>query len=129
MAMNLTSETDSEVIAHLLHQRLKASGNLLDAMHEAVKELDGAYAIAAIHVDDKNRLIVARNKSPLLIGIGIEENFAASDPLALSQLTNQFVFLEDGDVAEIDKETTKSIHQKILRSQERSLKLILRLML
>jgi glucosamine--fructose-6-phosphate aminotransferase (isomerizing) len=100
-----TSETDSEVIAHLLHQRLKASGNLLDAMHEAVKELDGAYAIAAIHVDDKNRLIVARNKSPLLIGIGIEENFAASDPLALSQLTNQFVFLEDGDVAEIDKET------------------------
>ena len=53
----------------------------------------------------KSRLIVARNKSPLLIGVGIEENFAASDPLALSQLTNQFVFLEDGDVAEIDKET------------------------
>ena len=100
-----TSETDSEVIAHLLHQHFKVSGNLLDAMHEAIKELDGAYAIAAIHIDDKNRLIVARNKSPLLIGVGIEENFAASDPLALSQLTNQFVFLEDGDVAEIDKET------------------------
>ena len=100
-----TSETDSEVIAHLLHQHLKVSGNLLDAMHETIKELNGAYAIAAIHIDDKNRLIVARNKSPLLIGVGIEENFAASDPLALSQLTNQFVFLEDGDVAEIDKET------------------------
>jgi len=99
-----SSETDSEVIAHLLHKHFKVSGNLLDAMHEAIKELDGAYAIAAIHINEKSRLIVARNKSPLLIGVGIEENFAASDPLALSQLTNQFVFLEDGDVAEIDKE-------------------------
>jgi glucosamine--fructose-6-phosphate aminotransferase (isomerizing) len=100
-----SSETDSEVIAHLLNQHFRVLGNLLDAMHEVIKELDGAYAIAAIHIDDKNRLIVARNKSPLLIGVGLEENFAASDPLALSQLTNQFVFLEDGDVAEIDKET------------------------
>ncbi len=70
-------------------------------MHGAVKELDGAYAIAAIHINDKSRLIIARNKSPLLIGVGLEENFAASDPLALSQLTNEFVFLEDGDVAEV----------------------------
>ena len=99
-----TSETDSEVIAHLLHQHLKASDDLLDAMHSAITELDGAYAIAAIHLSDKNRLIVARNKSPLLIGVGMEENFAASDPLALSQLTNKFVFLEDGDVAEINKD-------------------------
>ena len=98
-----TSETDSEVIAHLLHQHLKGTDNLLDAMHLATKELDGAYAIAAIHINEKDRLIVTRNKSPLLIGVGIEENFAASDPLALSQLTNQFVFLEDGDVAEINK--------------------------
>ena len=98
-----TSETDTEVIAHLLHQHLKGTDNLLDAMHLATKELDGAYAIAAIHINEKDRLIVARNKSPLLIGVGIEENFAASDPLALSQLTNQFVFLEDGDVAEINK--------------------------
>ena len=99
-----TSETDSEVIAHLLHQHLKASEDLLDAMHSTITELDGAYAIAAIHLNDKDRLIVARNKSPLLIGVGIEENFAASDPLALSQLTNKFVFLEDGDVAEINKD-------------------------
>ena len=99
------SETDSEVIAHLLHQHFQSSGDLLIAMHEAVKELDGAYAIAAIHINDKSRLIVARNKSPLLIGVGLEENFAASDPLALSQLTNEFVFLEDGDVAEITKQS------------------------
>jgi glucosamine--fructose-6-phosphate aminotransferase (isomerizing) len=106
------SETDSEVIAHLLHQHFQSSGDLLAAMHDAIKELDGAYAIAAIHVNDKNRLVVARNKSPLLIGIGLEENFAASDPLALSQLTNEFVFLEDGDVAEINKQSYKVFNGK-----------------
>ena len=106
------SETDSEVIAHLLHQHLQSSGDLLSAMHEAVKQLDGAYAIAAIHVLDHSRLIVARNKTPLLIGIGLEENFVASDPLALSQLTNEFVFLEDGDVAEITQETYKIFNGK-----------------
>ena len=106
------SETDSEVIAHLLHQHLQSSGDLLSAMHEAVKQLDGAYAIAAIHVADQNRLIAARNKTPLLIGIGLEENFVASDPLALSQLTNEFVFLEDGDVAEITHETYKIFNGK-----------------
>ncbi len=106
------SETDSEVIAHLLHQHLQSSGDLLSAMHEAVKQLDGAYAIAAIHVLDQSRLIVARNKTPLLIGIGLEENFVASDPLALSQLTNEFVFLEDGDVAEITQETYKIFNGK-----------------
>jgi glucosamine--fructose-6-phosphate aminotransferase (isomerizing) len=99
------SETDSEVIAHLLHQHFQASGDLLEAMHDAITELEGAFAIAAIHLNDKGRLVVARNKSPLLIGVGLEENFAASDPLALSQLTNSFVFLEDGDVAEITKES------------------------
>ena len=99
------SETDSEVIAHLLHQHIQSSGDLLSAMHDAIKELDGAFAIAAIHIKNKNRLVVARNKSPLLIGLGLEENFAASDPLALSQLTNKFVFLEDGDVAEITKQS------------------------
>ena len=106
------SETDSEVIAHLLHQHFQSKGDLLEAMHEAIKELDGAFAIAAIHIKDKNRLVVARNKSPLLIGVGLEENFAASDPLALSQLTNEFVFLEDGDVAEITKESYQVFDRK-----------------
>ena len=106
------SETDSEVIAHLLHQHFQSKGDLLAAMNEAIKELDGAFAIAAIHIKDKNRLVVARNKSPLLIGVGLEENFAASDPLALSQLTNEFVFLEDGDVAEITKESYQVFDRK-----------------
>jgi len=106
------SETDSEVIAHLLHQHLQSNGDLLAAMHEAIKELDGAFAIAAIHIKDKNRLVVARNKSPLLIGVGLEENFAASDPLALSQLTNEFIFLEDGDIAEITRESYQVFDEK-----------------
>ena len=106
------SETDSEVIAHLLHQHLQSNDDLLAAMHEAIKELDGAFAIAAIHIKDKNRLVVARNKSPLLIGVGLEENFAASDPLALSQLTSEFVFLEDGDIAEITKESYQVFDEK-----------------
>ena len=106
------SETDSEVIAHLLHQHIQSSGDLLSAMHDAIKELDGAFAIAAIHIKNKNRLVVARNKSPLLIGLGLEENFAASDPLALSQLTNEFVFLEDGDVAEITKQSYQVFDEK-----------------
>ncbi len=106
------SETDSEVIAHLRHQHIQSSGDLLSAMHDAIKELDGAYAIAAIHIKNKNRLVVARNKSPLLIGLGLEENFAASDPLALSQLTNEFVFLEDGDVAEITKQSYQVFDEK-----------------
>ena len=106
------SESDSEVIAHLIHQHLQSSGDLLYAMQDAIRELKGAYAIAAIHISDKNRLIIARNKSPLLIGVGLEENFAASDPLALSQLTNEFVFLEDGDVAEITKENYQIFNGK-----------------
>ena len=106
------SETDSEVIAHLLHQHLQSNGDLLAAMHGAIKELDGAFAIAAIHIKDKNRLVVARNKSPLLIGVGLEENFAASDPLALSQLTNEFIFLEDGDIAEITRESYQVFDEK-----------------
>ncbi len=108
------SETDSEVIAHLLHLHLQhqQTGDLLAAMQEAIKDLDGAFAIAAIYIHDKSRLIIARNKSPLLIGVGLEENFAASDPLALSQLTNEFVFLEDGDVAEITKNSYQVFDSK-----------------
>jgi len=108
------SETDSEVIAHLLHSYLRhqQTGDLLAAMQEAIKDLDGAFAIAAMYIHDKSRLIIARNKSPLLIGVGLEENFAASDPLALSQLTNEFVFLEDGDVAEITKNSYQVFDSK-----------------
>ena len=98
------SQTDSELIAHLINFYIKAGNSMLDAMHLAKEKLDGAYAIAAINLDDKNTLVVARNKSPLLLGIGESETLAASDPLALAELTNDFIFLEDGDVAEISAE-------------------------
>ena len=98
------SQTDSELIAHLIDFHIKAGNSMLDAMYLAKEKLDGAYAIAAINLDDKNTLVVARNKSPLLLGIGEGETLAASDPLALAELTNDFIFLEDGDVAEISAE-------------------------
>ena len=98
------SQTDSELIAHLINFHIKAGNSILDAMYLAKEKLDGAYAIAAINLDDKNTLVVARNKSPLLLGIGEGETLAASDPLALAELTNDFIFLEDGDVAEISAE-------------------------
>ena len=77
---------------------------MIDAMYLAKEKLEGAYAIAAIDIKDDTNLVVARNKSPLLIGLGTDEMFAASDPLAIAQMTNDFIFLEDGDVAEISAE-------------------------
>jgi glucosamine--fructose-6-phosphate aminotransferase (isomerizing) len=78
---------------------------MIDAMYLAKEKLEGAFAIAAIDIKDSTNLVVARNKSPLLIGLGTDEVFAASDPLAIAQMTNDFIFLEDGDVAEISAET------------------------
>ena len=101
------SQTDSELIAHLLDLYLNDGNSMIDAMYLAKEKLDGAYAIAAIDINDSENLVVARNKSPLLLGIGTDEMLAASDPLAIGQLTNEFIFLEDGDVAEISAETYK----------------------
>ena len=98
------SQTDSELIAHLLDLYLNQGNNMIDAMYLAKEKLDGAYAIAAIDINDSENLVVARNKSPLLLGLGTDEMLAASDPLAIGQLTNEFIFLEDGDVAEISAE-------------------------
>jgi glucosamine--fructose-6-phosphate aminotransferase (isomerizing) len=94
------SQTDSELIAHLLDLYLNQGNSMIDAMYLAKAKLEGAYAIAAIDINDNESLVVARNKSPLLLGLGTDEILAASDPLAIGQLTNEFIFLEDGDVAE-----------------------------
>ena len=113
------SQTDSELIAHLIHHHYK-NNDLLCAMQSATKELEGAYAIAAVDLNHKDQLVIARHKSPLLIGVGIEENFAASDPLALAQLTSDFVFLEDGDTAVVKKDSyeifdanSKSVNREV----------------
>ena len=101
------SQTDSELIAHLLDLYINQGQSMIDAMYSAKEKLEGAYAIAAIDIKDNTNLVIARNKSPLLIGIGTDEMFAASDPLAIAQQTNDFIFLEDGDVAEISANTYK----------------------
>ena len=102
---SFSSQTDSELIAHLLEYFLNKGNNMLDSMYLTKEKLDGAYAIAAIDKEDDQNIIIARSKSPLLIGIGMDEFLAASDPLAIGQLTNEFIFLEDGDVAELSSET------------------------
>ena len=101
------SQTDSELIAHLLDYYINKGQSMIDAMYSAKEKLEGAYAIAAIDIKDNTNLVIARNKSPLLIGIGTDEMFAASDPLAIAQQTNDFIFLEDGDVAEISANSYK----------------------
>ena len=102
-----TSQTDSELIAHMLDYFINQDNSMIDAMYLAKEKLDGAYAIAAIDLNNNSNLVVARNKSPLLLGLGTDEMFAASDPLAIAQLTNDFIFLEDGDVATISAEEYK----------------------
>ena len=101
------SQTDSELIAHLLDLYINQGQSMIEAMYSAKEKLEGAYAIAAIDIKDSTNLVIARNKSPLLIGIGTDEMFAASDPLAIAQQTNDFIFLEDGDVAEISANSYK----------------------
>jgi glucosamine--fructose-6-phosphate aminotransferase (isomerizing) len=97
------SETDTEVIAHLIHFFYKTEHNLLKATHLATQELTGAYAIAVISTDDRDQLICARFGCPLLIGVGKEEHFIASDISALLGITRNVIYLEDGDLARITK--------------------------
>lgn len=96
-----TSQTDTEVIVHLLHLKLQDSGDLTTALKAAVKELHGAYGLAAVWRQQPDRLVATRSGSPLVIGLGLGENYLASDQLALRQVTDRFVYLEEGDVAEI----------------------------
>ena len=95
------SETDTEVIAHLIELYYRQSKDLLDATRKAAAELEGAYAIGVVSEDSPNRLVCARKGSPLLVGLGIEENFIASDVSALLPVTQRVMYLEEGDVADI----------------------------
>ena len=95
------SATDTEVVVHLLHHALAAGKTLLVALQETVRRLEGAFAIAVVDVEHPDTVVAARKGSPLVVGIGIGENFLASDQLALRQVTDRFIFLEEGDVVEI----------------------------
>ncbi|PXX62132.1 glutamine--fructose-6-phosphate transaminase [Pseudomonas sp. LAMO17WK12:I10] len=102
-----TSDTDTEVIAHLLEHKLKDLGDLTVALKATVKELHGAYGLAVISASQPGRLVAARSGSPLVIGLGLGENFLASDQLALRQVTDRFMYLEEGDIAEIRRDSVQ----------------------
>ncbi|MDH1264931.1 glutamine--fructose-6-phosphate transaminase (isomerizing) [Pseudomonas sp. GD03944] len=102
-----TSDTDTEVIVHLLDHKLKSLGDLTAALKDAVKELHGAYGLAVISAKQPDRLVAARSGSPLVIGLGLGENFLASDQLALRQVTDRFMYLEEGDIAEIRRDAVQ----------------------
>ena len=102
-----TSDTDTETIVHLLDHKLKTQPDLTAALKEAVKELHGAYGLAVISAKQPDRLLAARSGSPLVIGLGLGENFLASDQLALRQVTDRFMYLEEGDIAEIQRDSVQ----------------------
>jgi len=98
-----TSDTDTEVIAHRIHHHLQPGGSLFAAVHKTVVELQGAYALAVVSEAEPERIILAREGCPVVIGLGEDENFVASDVAALLPQTRSFMFLEEGDVAEVTR--------------------------
>ena len=98
-----SSQTDTEVIAHLVDWELRSAANLLEAVQKTVLQLQGAYGTVVMDSRDPERVVVARSGSPLVIGLGVGENFIASDQLALLNVTRRFMFLEEGDVAEVTR--------------------------
>ncbi len=102
-----TSDTDTEVIVHAVYDRLEAGQGLLEAVRDTVRLLEGAYALGVLDTRDPDRLVAARYGSPLVIGLGFGENFIASDVFALLAVTQRFIFLEDGDLAEITRDTVR----------------------
>ena len=99
-----TSQTDTEVVAHLIEKFYRNEQDLFRAISAAIGQLRGAYALAVLHADEPDRLVVCREGSPLVIGVGIGENFIASDQLALLPVTDRFMVLEEGDIADIRRD-------------------------
>ncbi|WP_454256670.1 glutamine--fructose-6-phosphate transaminase (isomerizing) [Pseudomonas sp. Marseille-Q8238] len=102
-----SSDTDTETIVHLLHHKLAEFGDLATALKAAIGDLHGAYGLAVISARQPDRLLAARSGSPLVIGLGLGENFLASDQLALRQVTDRFMYLEEGDIAEIRRDSVQ----------------------
>lgn len=112
------SQTDTEVVVHLIHHHSKAK-DTLSAVYAAVSELEGAYAFAIFSLEDPTRIIGVRKGAPLVVGLGHDENFIASDPLALLSITQEFIYLEDNDIVDITakKVTIYSEGQPIKREK------------
>lgn len=113
------SETDTEIIAHLLNQELKKNNNFLNAVKKTITYLEGAFAIVFLNQDDPQTLIAARKGSPLMIGLGCNENFIASDHLAVLPVTQEFIYLQEGDIAEVTVKTVNIYNKgkKVHRSK------------
>ena len=99
-----TSQTDTEVAIHAIHDELAAGRSLTEAVRRTTSRLQGAYALGVIDKEDPDRLVAARQGSPLVIGVGFQEHFIASDVFALLPVTNRFIFLEEGDIAELRRD-------------------------
>ena len=107
LGYTLDSQTDSETIAHLIHHEMKSCDSLVQAVQKVVPQLEGAYGTVVMNAQDSSNIVVARSGSPLVIGLGIGENFIASDILALLPVTNRFIYLEEGDVAQVSKDSVR----------------------
>jgi glucosamine--fructose-6-phosphate aminotransferase (isomerizing) len=107
-----SSETDTEVIAHRIHYHLKTQKDLFKAVRATVAELEGAYALAVVSEHDPERIILAREGCPVVIGLGVDENFVASDVSALLPVTRRFMFLEEGDVADVARRSVKVLDRE-----------------
>jgi glucosamine--fructose-6-phosphate aminotransferase (isomerizing) len=107
LGYNFTSETDTEVIAHRVHHHMQAQKDLFKAVRATVAELEGAYALAVVSETEPERIILAREGCPVVVGLGVGENFVASDVAALLPVTRRFMFLEEGDVADIRRTSIK----------------------
>jgi len=114
MGYNFISETDSEVIAHLIDSFIQKGNSLLKSVRLALSEVEGTYGLAVIYGNEPDKIIAARKGSPLVIGVGDGENFIASDVSAILAHTNQVVYLEDGEIVEVykDKFITRTIHDE-----------------
>lgn len=109
------SETDTEVVAHLIHSLFEKTHSLKNAVKLALEFFEGAYALGVVSTREEDILIAARSGSPLVIGVGIEENFIASDQMALRQVTDRFIYLDEGDLAEV------STHSILIEDSEGNL--------
>jgi glutamine---fructose-6-phosphate transaminase (isomerizing) len=109
LGYEFVSETDTEVIAHRIHHHLKVTGDLFKAVRATVAELEGAYALAVISQDDPDRILLAREGCPVVVGLGEQENFVASDFAALLPVTRRFIILEEGDVGEVRRRSVRII--------------------
>src|SRR5271165_699720 len=105
LGYSFSSETDTEVVAHRIHHHLASSHDLFGAVRRTVGELQGAYALAVVCERDPDCIVLARAGCPVVVGLGIDENFVASDVAALLPVTRRFLFLEEGDVAEIRRKS------------------------